>query len=102
MLRKVKKRYSIIRDKIKHFKFKNSYSNNIGEENDYDDLEFVWGIKSWDDTTSTEATLYTMNDLDIVYMDDLDAVKELYICLLMVTMVKLNIWNIYWESLQNL
>ena len=57
MLRKVKKRYSIIRDKIKHFKFKNSYSNNIGEENDYDDLEFVWGIKSWDDTTSTEATL---------------------------------------------
>lgn len=67
MLRKVKKRYSIIRDKIKHFKFKNSYSNNIGEENDYDDLEFVWGIKSWDDITSTEANLYTMNDLDIVY-----------------------------------
>ena len=67
MLRKVKMRYSIIRDKIKHFKFKNTYSDNIGEENDYDDLEFVWGIKSWDDITSTEANLYTMNDLDIVY-----------------------------------
>lgn len=48
MLRKVKKRYSVIRDKIKHFKFKNTYSDNIDEENDYDDLEFVWGIKSCD------------------------------------------------------
>lgn len=67
MLGKVKIWYLEICSKIKHFKIKNTYTDNSNEENSDDDLEFVWGIKSWDDITSTEANLYTMNDLDIVY-----------------------------------
>ena len=67
MLYNVKMRYSVICDKIKHLKFKNTYPDNVDEENNCDDLEFIWGIKSWDDLTSSEANLYTMNDLYIVY-----------------------------------
>lgn len=67
MLGEVKIWYLKICSKIKHFKIKNTYTDNSDEENNDDDLEFVWGIKSWDDITSTEANLYTMNDLDIVY-----------------------------------
>lgn len=32
-----------------------------------DNIQFVWGIKSWDDLTSSEPNLHTMNDLDITY-----------------------------------
>lgn len=32
-----------------------------------EDLEFIWGIKSWDDITASEANAYTMNDIDIFY-----------------------------------
>ena len=66
MLGKVKIWCSEICDKIKHLKFKNTYADNADEGNN-EDLEFIWGIKSWDDLTSSEANLYTMNDLDIVY-----------------------------------
>lgn len=66
MLGKVKIWYLEICDKIKYLKLKNTYPDNPDEENN-DDLEFIWGIKSWDDLTSSEANLYTMNDLDIVY-----------------------------------
>lgn len=62
MLGKVKIWYLEICSKFKHFKIKKIYTDNSDE-----DLEFIWGIKSWDDLTSSEANLYTMNDLDIVY-----------------------------------
>ncbi len=29
--------------------------------------EFVWGIKSYDDLSSSEANLFTMNDIDIIF-----------------------------------
>ena len=32
-----------------------------------DNLEFIWGLKSDDDLTNNEASLYTMNDIDIIY-----------------------------------
>lgn len=32
-----------------------------------DDIKFIWGIKSWDDLSETDANIYTMNDIDIVY-----------------------------------
>lgn len=32
-----------------------------------DDLKFIWGVKSWDDLSGSEANLYTMNDIDITY-----------------------------------
>lgn len=35
-----------------------------------DNIQFVWGIKSWDDLTSNEPNLYTLNDLDIIYNKD--------------------------------
>ena len=42
---------------------------------DYDDyyndddenIEFIWGVKSWDDLSGANACLYTMNDIDITY-----------------------------------
>lgn len=32
-----------------------------------DDIKFIWGVKSWDDLSRSEANLYTMNDIDITY-----------------------------------
>ena len=32
-----------------------------------DDLKFIWGVKSWDDLSGSDACLYTMNDIDIIY-----------------------------------
>lgn len=32
-----------------------------------DDFKFIWGIKSWDDLTGHDASMYTMNDIDITY-----------------------------------
>ena len=40
-----------------------------------DDLKFIWGIKSYDDLSCTNACLYTMNDIDIIY----DKKKKEYI-----------------------
>ena len=40
-----------------------------------DDLKFIWGIKSYDDLSCTDACLYTMNDIDIIY----DKKKKEYI-----------------------
>lgn len=30
-------------------------------------LEFIWGVKSYDDFTSATCNLYTMNDIDVIY-----------------------------------
>ena len=32
-----------------------------------DELKFIWGVKSWDDLSGSDANLYTMNDIDIIY-----------------------------------
>lgn len=32
-----------------------------------DDIKFIWGVKSGDDLSGSDANLYTMNDIDIVY-----------------------------------
>lgn len=31
------------------------------------DIKFIWGIRSWDDLSGSDANLYTMNDIDITY-----------------------------------
>lgn len=36
-----------------------------GLEND--DYKFIWGVKSFDDLSSDEANLGTMNDIDVIY-----------------------------------
>ena len=32
-----------------------------------DNIKFIWGVKSGDDLSGSDANLYTMNDIDIVY-----------------------------------
>jgi hypothetical protein len=51
----------------------------IEDENAYDDyineyetenMKFIWGIKSWDDLSSCDACLLSMNDIDLIYLKD--------------------------------
>lgn len=44
------------------WKYRN-YDSNEG----YEDLEFIWGLKSWDDLTGADCNIHTMNDIDIIY-----------------------------------
>jgi hypothetical protein len=39
-----------------------------------DDIKFIWGVKSWDCLTGSDANLYTMNDIDLTY----DKKKKVY------------------------
>ena len=45
-------------------------------EDDYSDpyeneiMKFIWGVKSWNDLTDSDACLYTMNDIDLLYLKD--------------------------------
>lgn len=45
-------------------KMNNKYGDYLLEN---DDTKFIWGVKSWDDLSGSDANLYTMNDIDIVY-----------------------------------
>lgn len=40
---------------------------NWNYENWVGDLQFIWGVKSWDDLTGCDANMYTMNDIEIDY-----------------------------------
>ena len=42
--------------------YDNPYENEI--------MKFIWGVKSWDDLTCSDACLYTMNDIDLLYLKD--------------------------------
>lgn len=33
-------------------------------------IKFIWGVKSWDDLCESDACLYTMNDIDLIYLKD--------------------------------
>lgn len=33
-------------------------------------MKFIWGVKSYDDLTTSNACLYTMNDIDLIYLKD--------------------------------
>ena len=39
-----------------------------------DDYKFIWGVKSWDDLSGADASMFTMNDIDITY----DKKKKVY------------------------
>lgn len=60
-------RCSDLCDKLSDFKMKRKYHDYRDDEYNCDELKFIWGVKSWDDISSDEANLYTMNDLDIVF-----------------------------------
>lgn len=40
-----------------------------------DDIRFVWGVRGADDLSGTDASLYSMNDIDITY----DKKKQVYV-----------------------
>ena len=48
---------------------------------DESDNGFVWGLKSYDDLSAAEACAYTMNDIDIMYIDGqyILSIEEIYI-----------------------
>lgn len=50
---------------IKHARNMDKKYGDSSLEND--EIKFVWGMKSYDDLSGSEANLYTMNDIDIVY-----------------------------------
>lgn len=63
-----------LKSKINDMRAKRKYSE---EDNEYNcgGIRFVWGVKAGDDhSLSEEASLYTMNDIDICY----DTQKEVY------------------------
>ncbi len=37
-----------------------------------DDMKFIWGIKAYDDLSSGEANLYSMNDIELIYFKEKD------------------------------
>ena len=46
-------------------------SKTINMQDEIEGMKHIWGIKSYDDLTSSkEATLWTMNDFDITYLED--------------------------------
>lgn len=53
----------------KFFKKKLDSNTQIGS------CKFIWGVKSYDDLTTSEPNLYTMNDLDVCFDED----KQVYI-----------------------
>ena len=69
----------------KHFPFNiiqyfiDKHEEKISEEyyNDYNEdftenssMKFIWGLKSYDDLSSCDANLETMNDIDLIYLKD--------------------------------
>ena len=62
--------YSNIRAKLYDRKMMKKYPDYKDDEYSYGDYKFIWGIKSWDELSSKDANLYTMNDLDIIYDRD--------------------------------
>jgi len=51
-------------------KYKRLYPDYIDDEYNNGSLKFIWGITSWDDLTGKDASLHTMNDIDIIYDRD--------------------------------
>ncbi len=51
-------------------KMKKKYPDYENNEYNCGSLKHIWGITSWDDLSGKEASLYTMNDIDITYDRD--------------------------------
>lgn len=55
----------------------NNYNSDINDYTiDFDPyceneiMKFIWGIKSWDDLSGSDACLHTMNDIELIYLKD--------------------------------
>lgn len=65
----IKQIYNLYLDielKIEEKKYRDYYLN----KNETEDMKHIWGLKSYDDLSGSEACFYTMNDLDITYLKD--------------------------------
>ena len=62
--------YYRIKEKIHTANMKRKYPDYKDDCYNYDNLKFIWGVKSHDDFTSTSANIWTMNDLEITYDRD--------------------------------
>jgi len=51
-------------------KYKRLYPDYVDDEYNCGSLKFIWGVTSWDDLTGKDASLFTMNDIDIIYDRD--------------------------------
>lgn len=60
--------YEDIKDKYLEKKHDKEYIS----ECETTSMKFIWGLKSFDDLCNCEANLYTMNDLDLIYLKDED------------------------------
>lgn len=63
-------RYKNARQKRLIRVYKKKYPDYIDDEYNCGNLKFIWGIKSWDDLSASDANMYTMNDIDIYYDRD--------------------------------
>ena len=67
----------IDKDKSRGYFYDDNYENEYYEDY-YEDpcedenMKFIWGVKSWDNLSSSDACLYTMNDIDLIYLKDED------------------------------
>lgn len=48
------------------------YIDSCISEYESETMKFIWGVKSWDDLCNSDACLYTMNDIELVYLKDED------------------------------
>lgn len=48
------------------------YLEKFTEEEAYENevIKFIWGIKANDDLSDSDANLYTLNDIDLIYLKD--------------------------------
>ena len=52
-------------------KITKEYYNDYNEDfTENSSMKFIWGLKSYDDLSSCDANLETMNDIDLIYLKD--------------------------------
>lgn len=61
-------------EKIQYKKTINYYDDFNKDCTENSDIKFIWGVKSYDDLSHSDANLLTMNDIDLIY----DKRKNLY------------------------
>lgn len=50
--------------------YEDDYIDSCINEYESETMKFIWGVKSWDDLCESDACLYTMNDIDLIYLKD--------------------------------
>lgn len=56
-----------IKDTLCKHILKKKYPKWVNDNYNFEDIKFIWGIKSSDDISGSEANIWTMNDIEIDY-----------------------------------